>query len=159
MTDKPDAITLAQLEAIAAEIDPREEKGGDAFRAFVVVLACLFTGVDVGSVSELTGYDRSFVEFLLGNLGSNGMAIDGRLRVDWVEDDGIDETGFMATALCAMGLIEVQWISEVQDKPDDRVAYRHPDNPKLTWGGRGRRPAWLRVALKGGASLEDLAEV
>lgn len=33
--------------------------------------------------------------------------------------------------------------------------YRHPDNPSLTWSGRGRQPAWLKDALDAGKSRED----
>ncbi|WP_245605443.1 H-NS histone family protein [Roseicyclus elongatus] len=35
--------------------------------------------------------------------------------------------------------------------------YRHPENPEVTWSGRGRRPAWVTAALECGKSLEDLA--
>jgi DNA-binding protein H-NS len=35
--------------------------------------------------------------------------------------------------------------------------YRHPDDPSLTWSGRGKRPAWVNEALAAGKSLEDLA--
>lgn len=35
--------------------------------------------------------------------------------------------------------------------------YRHPENPALTWSGRGRRPNWVTSALNEGKSLEDLA--
>ena len=35
--------------------------------------------------------------------------------------------------------------------------YRHPENPSLTWAGRGRKPAWLEEALSAGRSLEDFA--
>jgi DNA-binding protein H-NS len=37
------------------------------------------------------------------------------------------------------------------------VKYRNPDNPVLTWSGRGKRPAWVNEALASGKSLEDLA--
>jgi DNA-binding protein H-NS len=37
------------------------------------------------------------------------------------------------------------------------VKYRHPENPGLTWGGRGKRPQWVTDALAEGKSLEDLA--
>lgn len=33
--------------------------------------------------------------------------------------------------------------------------YRSPDNPELTWSGRGRQPAWIKDALKAGRALED----
>lgn len=35
--------------------------------------------------------------------------------------------------------------------------YRHPDDPSLTWTGRGKRPVWVNEALASGKSLEDLA--
>ena len=33
--------------------------------------------------------------------------------------------------------------------------YRHPENPELSWSGRGRRPAWIREAVEAGRSLSD----
>jgi DNA-binding protein H-NS len=41
--------------------------------------------------------------------------------------------------------------------PGVAVKYRHPENPSLTWSGRGKRPQWLTDALAEGKSLEDLA--
>ena len=35
--------------------------------------------------------------------------------------------------------------------------YVHPENPELTWTGRGRKPKWVVEALEAGKSLEDLA--
>jgi len=35
--------------------------------------------------------------------------------------------------------------------------YRHPDDPSLTWSGRGKRPSWLTEALAAGKTLEDMA--
>lgn len=37
------------------------------------------------------------------------------------------------------------------------VKYRHPDDPTLTWTGRGKRPQWVVVALESGQTLDDLA--
>lgn len=34
--------------------------------------------------------------------------------------------------------------------------YRHPENPELTWTGRGRKPAWFVEALARGTSADDL---
>ena len=34
--------------------------------------------------------------------------------------------------------------------------YRHPENPALTWSGRGRQPDWFKEALEAGASRDDL---
>lgn len=35
--------------------------------------------------------------------------------------------------------------------------YRHPENPALTWSGRGRKPQWFTEALGAGKTPEDLA--
>jgi DNA-binding protein H-NS len=37
------------------------------------------------------------------------------------------------------------------------VKYRHPDDPGLTWSGRGKRPNWVNDALDSGKTLDDLA--
>lgn len=34
--------------------------------------------------------------------------------------------------------------------------YRHPENPSLTWAGRGRKPRWLIEELEKGRQMEDL---
>ena len=35
--------------------------------------------------------------------------------------------------------------------------YRHPENPDLTWSGRGRQPAWIKDGLEQGKTLEEFA--
>lgn len=40
-------------------------------------------------------------------------------------------------------------------KPKTPAKYRHPENPELTWSGRGRRPAWISEAVDAGRSLSD----
>jgi len=35
--------------------------------------------------------------------------------------------------------------------------YRHPENPALTWSGRGRKPQWFVEALAAGKTATDLA--
>lgn len=34
--------------------------------------------------------------------------------------------------------------------------YRHPENPALTWSGRGRQPEWFKEAIGAGTAKEDL---
>lgn len=43
------------------------------------------------------------------------------------------------------------------NKPKRKVAlkYRSPDDPTLTWTGRGKTPVWLRTAVERGDKLED----
>jgi DNA-binding protein H-NS len=38
-----------------------------------------------------------------------------------------------------------------------QAKFRHPNDPSLTWSGRGKRPAWINEALAAGKSLEDFA--
>ncbi|MFQ6550253.1 H-NS family nucleoid-associated regulatory protein [Aestuariibius sp. 2305UL40-4] len=33
--------------------------------------------------------------------------------------------------------------------------YRHPENPEMTWSGRGRQPKWIKDALADGKTLDD----
>jgi len=35
--------------------------------------------------------------------------------------------------------------------------HRRPENPEITWPGRGRKPAWIAEALATGKSLEGFA--
>ena len=35
--------------------------------------------------------------------------------------------------------------------------YRHPDDPNLTWTGRGRMPVWLREAEAAGHDRQEFA--
>ncbi|MEL6645816.1 MAG: H-NS histone family protein [Pseudomonadota bacterium] len=34
--------------------------------------------------------------------------------------------------------------------------YRHPDDAKITWSGKGRQPGWFRDAIASGKTSEDL---
>lgn len=34
--------------------------------------------------------------------------------------------------------------------------YRHPENPELTWSGRGRQPEWYKELTGAGTAPEDL---
>lgn len=74
----------------------------------------------------------------------------------------------MAGALC------IEWVKgwkayheQLKDKEESAIAeksashgaiarYRHPDEPSLTWTGRGRKPVWVAEWLAGGGTLEDL---
>lgn len=35
--------------------------------------------------------------------------------------------------------------------------YRHPENPSITWTGRGRKPGWISDALAKGKKLLDFS--
>lgn len=35
--------------------------------------------------------------------------------------------------------------------------YRHPENPEVTWSGRGRKPGWFAAAVEAGKAPESMA--
>lgn len=53
-------------------------------------------------------------------------------------------------------LAEVVGTSGKGKKPAAPPKYRHPENPTLTWTGRGRQPEWFKEAIASGASADDL---
>lgn len=42
-------------------------------------------------------------------------------------------------------------------KREAKIKYQHPENPTLTWTGRGKPPAWMQELLDGGAEKHDFA--
>ncbi|WP_299966096.1 H-NS histone family protein [uncultured Roseobacter sp.] len=42
-------------------------------------------------------------------------------------------------------------------KAPAKPKYAHPENPALTWSGRGRQPAWFKEAVAAGKKPEELA--
>lgn len=50
---------------------------------------------------------------------------------------------------------------EVAKLPQQRqpvaVKYRHPENPELTWTGRGKTPKWITIWLEEGKEMTALA--
>jgi DNA-binding protein H-NS len=42
-------------------------------------------------------------------------------------------------------------------KAPPEAKYRHPENPAVTWSGRGRKPGWIAEGLAAGKALEDFA--
>ena len=47
--------------------------------------------------------------------------------------------------------------TEMKTSRAPAAKYRHPENPALTWSGRGRKPQWFVVALDAGKTAGDLA--
>lgn len=43
-----------------------------------------------------------------------------------------------------------------EKRPPAVPKYAHPENPSLTWTGKGRRPAWFIEAMETGKNPEDL---
>ncbi len=36
-----------------------------------------------------------------------------------------------------------------------KAKYRHPEDSKMTWSGRGRKPNWLQQLIEQGNSIDD----
>lgn|SRR5690554_2184922 len=53
-------------------------------------------------------------------------------------------------------LADLSSIARKKRKPA-AAKYRHPENPQVTWSGRGRRPRWVNEALEQGRTLSDMA--
>lgn len=47
--------------------------------------------------------------------------------------------------------------SASKKKTAPEAKYRHPENPLVTWSGRGRKPGWISDGLAAGKTLEDFA--
>ncbi|MCL4068906.1 H-NS histone family protein [Pseudomonas sp. GX19020] len=52
---------------------------------------------------------------------------------------------------------ELSDATPVRTRSASEPKYRHPENPEITWSGRGRKPAWIADALAAGKSLDDFA--
>lgn len=53
-------------------------------------------------------------------------------------------------------LAELVGIETKSSRAPVAAKYRHPENPALTWSGRGRTPQWFVEALEGGKTAGDL---
>ena len=64
-----------------------------------------------------------------------------------VAEAAVKEMGFSLSDLVGVG-------KPVRSKSGLPAKYQHPENPALTWSGRGRKPAWIHEALDAGKSLD-----
>lgn len=54
-------------------------------------------------------------------------------------------------------LADLVGFAPAKKRSESVAKYRHPENPEITWSGRGRKPTWIVEALAAGKSLEDFA--
>lgn len=60
----------------------------------------------------------------------------------------------------AMGFTLAELLEGVEVKKTRAPAqakYQHPENPALTWSGRGRKPQWFSAAIAAGKTPKDLS--
>ncbi|MDO9640909.1 MAG: H-NS histone family protein [Pseudotabrizicola sp.] len=53
-------------------------------------------------------------------------------------------------------LAELVGTDTKSERASAAAKYRHPENPALTWSGRGRKPQWFVEALEAGKTAEEL---
>ena len=63
----------------------------------------------------------------------------------------------MRELAASVGMTLEEFLREQRSPAAAAPKYRHPDDPSLTWSGRGKRPAWVNEALAAGKTLDDLA--
>ena len=51
-------------------------------------------------------------------------------------------------------LAELTGGSPKKSRVPQPAKFRHPENPSLTWSGRGRQPGWIKKAAESGTSLD-----
>ena len=64
-----------------------------------------------------------------------------------VAEAAVKEMGFTLSDLVGVG-------KPARSKSELPAKYQHPENPALTWSGRGRKPAWIHEALDAAKSLD-----
>lgn len=52
---------------------------------------------------------------------------------------------------------ELAGAAPMRKRSPSSAKYRHPENPEITWSGRGRKPGWISEALAAGKSLDAFA--
>ncbi len=71
--------------------------------------------------------------------------------------DKAKEMGYSLNDLIGGKKSEEKPAARAPAKPRKPVApkYRHPENPDMTWSGRGRQPNWLKEAVAAGTPQDS----
>ena len=56
-----------------------------------------------------------------------------------------------------MGFNLAELTGELKGKTVTAPKYQHPENPTVTWTGRGRKPKWFVEAIDSGKTAEEMA--
>ena len=54
-------------------------------------------------------------------------------------------------------LEDLTGLSTARKRSPSTAKYAHPENPQVTWSGRGRKPQWILDGLAAGKALTDFA--
>lgn len=75
------------------------------------------------------------------------------------QKDEVKKTAARMKALAAdlgMSVDEILGYGKKGNGQKSPARYQHPKNPKLSWTGKGRQPAWFKELVSQGSSLEEL---
>lgn len=75
---------------------------------------------------------------------------------DWQKAEARTKVEALARDL-GYSLAELVGTETKSSRAPAATKYRHPENPALTWTGRGRKPHWFVEALEAGKTASDLA--
>ena len=64
--------------------------------------------------------------------------------------------GFSVRDLFGFGGGDAPKVKTARAKGEVAPKYAHPENPTITWSGRGRQPVWFKEWVDGGKSGDDL---
>lgn len=100
---------------------------------------------------DLESLSREDLEKLRANIDKALKSLDSRRRAEArrAAEAKARELGFTLEELVAS--------APSGNKAKSVARYRHPENPDVTWTGRGRQPGWIKEGLAAGKSLEDFA--
>jgi len=124
-------------------------------------LSATSTGID-----NMPMLDRHLERAKMNDLDLNGMSLtelkqlfkDVEKAIDGFESRRKAEARAKAEeAAKQYGYSLSQLIEAATQRPAAAPKYAHPENPELTWSGRGRKPSWIIEGLDAGKSLEDFA--
>lgn len=75
---------------------------------------------------------------------------------DRMRKEALSELEARAKAM-GFNLAELVGAAPKKQRAAKSPKYAHPENPELTWTGRGRKPKWVSEVLAQGKSLDDFA--
>ena len=103
--------------------------------------------LDSLSLSELKSLQRDLVKAI-----DRAEKRERKEALDKLETQA-REMGFTLSELLAIK--EGTGRKAMTPKAPSEPKYRHPENPSITWTGRGRKPNWIKEGLAQGKSMED----
>jgi len=56
-----------------------------------------------------------------------------------------------------LGFMIEDLLPQLLQRKELPIRYRHPEDPELTWCGKGRRPLWMIDAMEKGLTLKNLS--